>query len=416
MKIIESVRIAIRALLANKLRAILTMLGIIIGVGAVITLMSAGSAVQKYVTDQFQSIGSNLLFVVPGNFSSQRGGASSASTGGKPISNGDAAALADPLQAPDIGEVAPELAGGALVTFGRESGTYSVSGVTPNYLEVRSAEVAIGRFIDESDELAGSRVAVLGPDVVTDLFPNNALPIGETVRIKDTSFRVIGVMKSRGGSSFGSEDNVIYIPLSTAQTRIFAARDSSGDYRLTVVYASAVDQDRMEAAQAEIRQILRLRHKIAPEDKNDFTVISQQDILASAGSVLGALTVFLGAIAAISLLVGGIGIMNIMLVSVTERTHEIGLRKAVGARRRDILLQFLVESVVLAVIGGGIGIMLGAGGSKLVGLLAPDIQPGLSFQAVVLATGFSAAVGLFFGIYPATRAASLNPIEALRYE
>jgi putative ABC transport system permease protein len=252
--------------------------------------------------------------------------------------------------------------------------------------------------------------------VVTDLFPNNALPIGETVRINDTGFRVIGVMKSRGGSSFGSEDKVVYVPLSTAQTRLFSARDSGGDYRLTVVYASAISQDRMAAAQAEIRQILRQRHKIQPQDKSDFTVISQQDILNSAGSVLGALTVFLGAIAAISLLVGGIGIMNIMLVSVTERTREIGLRKAVGARRRDILLQFLVESVVLAVIGGGVGIMLGAGGSKLVGLLAPDIQPGLSFQAVVLATGFSAAVGLFFGIYPATRAASLNPIEALRYE
>jgi putative ABC transport system permease protein len=416
MKIVESVRIAIRALLANKLRAILTMLGIIIGVGAVITLMSAGSAVQKYVTDQFQSIGSNLLFVVPGNFSSQRGGASSASTGGRPITNGDAKALADPLQAPDIAQVAPELAGGAMVTFGRESGTYSVSGVTPNYITVRSAEVAIGRFIDQSDESAGSRVAVLGPDVVTDLFPNNALPIGETVRIKDTAFRVIGVMKSRGGSSFGSEDKVIYIPLSTAQTRLFSARDSGGDYRLTVLYASAVSQDRMDAAQEEIRQVLRQRHKIQPQDKNDFTVISQQDILNSAGSVLSALTVFLGAIAAISLLVGGIGIMNIMLVSVTERTREIGLRKAVGARRQDILLQFLVESVVLAVIGGGLGIMLGAGGSKLVGLLAPDIQPSLSFQAVVLATGFSAAVGLFFGIYPATRAASLNPIEALRYE
>jgi putative ABC transport system permease protein len=416
MKLVESVRIAFRALLANKLRAILTMLGIIIGVGAVITLMSAGTAVQKYVTDQFQSIGSNLLFVVPGRFSSQRGGASAASTGGKPLTNGDAAALADSLQAPDIAQVAPELAGGAVVTYGRESGTYSISGVTPNYITVRSAEVAFGRFIDQSDESAGSRVAVLGPDVVTDLFPDNALPIGETVRINDTAFRVVGVMKSRGGSSFGSEDNVVYIPLSTAQTRLFSARESGGDYRLTVLYASAVSQDRMDAAQSQIRQILRQRHKLQPEDKNDFTVISQQDILASAGSVLGALTVFLGAIAAISLLVGGIGIMNIMLVSVTERTREIGLRKAVGARRRDILLQFLVESVVLAVIGGGVGILLGAAGARAVGILAPDISPGLSFQAVVLATGFSAAVGLFFGIYPATRAASLNPIEALRYE
>ncbi len=416
MKLFESVRIAMRALLANKLRAILTMLGIIIGVGAVITLMSAGSAVQTYVTDQFQAIGSNLLFVVPGNFSGQHGGASSASTGGKPLTNGDVAALADPLQAPDVAAVAAELAGGAQVTYARENGSYSISGVTPVYLRVRAAEVAIGRFIDDSDQAAGSRVAVLGPDVVTDLFPENALPLGETVRINDTAFRVIGVMQSRGGTGFGSEDNVIYIPLSTAQTRVFPARASGGDLGVSVIYASAVSEDRMQSAQDEIRQVLRQRHKILPEDKNDFTVISQQDILTSAGSVLGALTVFLGAIAAISLLVGGIGIMNIMLVSVTERTREIGLRKAVGARRRDIMLQFLVESVVLAVIGGSVGIMLGAAGSSLVGLLAPEIHPGLSLQAVILATGFSAGVGLFFGIYPATRAASLNPIEALRYE
>jgi putative ABC transport system permease protein len=416
MNLLESTRIAMRALLANKLRAILTMLGIIIGVGAVITLMSAGSAVQKYVTDQFQSIGSNLLFVVPGNFSGQRGGASSASTGGKPLTNGDVAAIADPLQVPDVASVAAELTGGAQVTYGRENGTYSISGVTPEYVGVRNAEVSIGRFIDQNDQSAGSRVAVLGPDLVTDLFPENAIPLGETVRINGTAFRVIGVMKSRGGNGFGSEDRVIFIPLSTAQTRVFPARSSGGDLGVSVIYASAVSEGRMQSAQDEIRAVLRQRHKIPAEDKNDFTVISQQDILTSAGSVLGALTVFLGAIAAISLLVGGIGIMNIMLVSVTERTREIGLRKAVGARRRDILLQFLVESVVLAVIGGSVGIMLGSAGSRLVGLLAPDIHPGLSLQAVVLATGFSAAVGLFFGIYPATRAAGLNPIEALRYE
>ena len=416
MKLVESFRLAIRALLANKLRAILTMLGIIIGVGAVITLMSAGVAVQQYVTSQFQAIGSNLVFVAPGTFSGQRGGAASASTGGSPLTNGDAAAIADPMDVPDAEQVASELTGGATVTFGRENGVYSISGVTPNYEGVRNISIAAGRFIDTSDQAGGSRVAVLGPDVVTDLFPNNALPIGETIRINDIAFRVIGITKSRGGTGFGNEDRVIFIPLSTAQTRVFSARTTSGDFRVSVIYVQAVSQHRITETVSEITQLLRQRHKILPGDKNDFTVISQQDILTSAGSVLGALTVFLGAIAAISLLVGGIGIMNIMLVSVTERTREIGLRKAVGARRRDILLQFLVESIVLAVIGGAVGILLGAAGSAIVGRLAPDLSPGLSLQAVLLATGFSAAVGLFFGIYPATRAASLNPIEALRYE
>ncbi len=414
MKLKESMRIALRALSANKLRSALTMLGIIIGVGAVITLLSVGKGVENYVISQFQSIGSNLLFVVPGRL--EEGGPHPRRQTVRPLTMGDAEAIADPFNVPDAIAVAPELSRYTNVTRGKHDAYPQVRGVTPEFEQVRDWHPAEGSFITHEDVASHARVAVLGTTVVDRLFEDDEYPIGQTIRINNILFRVVGVMEKRGGSGFGDEDNTIFVPITTAQTRLFPSRTVSGEYQVSVIYVQAVSEDRMEAAQQEITDLLRRRHNIAYQDDDDFTVINQADIISVFGEITGMLTLFLGAIAAISLLVGGIGIMNIMLVSVTERTREIGLRKAVGAKRRDILLQFLIEAIVLSMIGGFVGILLGAAGALAISQLAKDLHTTVTPQSVLLATGFSAVVGLFFGIYPATRAARLNPIEALRYE
>jgi len=412
--------VAIRALSVNKLRAGLTMLGIIIGISAVITLVSVGEGVRQIVTDELQGIGSNLLFILPGDVgTASQGGRSqflrSANTSG--LTYGDAMALNDPLNAPDVLMAAPEFVATGRVIYGNKDVNTSINGVTPEYQQVRNFYVLFGEFIEPDDLTSQARVAVLGQTVLEKLFPDGAYPIGQTIKINRVPFRVIGVMEEKGGSGFSDEDDVVYIPITTAQTRLFLGRDVSGEYSASIIYAQVVSEDRIEQAKEQVRAILRQRHNlIFGDQEDDFTILTQADVLAVMGSLSTVLTLFLGLIATISLLVGGIGIMNIMLVSVTERTREIGIRKAVGAKRRDILMQFLLEAVVLSFVGGAIGIMFGVLGAVVISRYVADLNTYISPNVIALATTFSIAVGLFFGIYPAMRAAQLNPIDALRYE
>jgi putative ABC transport system permease protein len=409
MNLIQPFFEALDSLSANKLRSALTILGIVIGVAAVIAMVTIGRGASAVITDSIQGIGTNLLFVF-------RGGTSEEVRNPKPLTLADAEAIADPFAAPSVAGVAPAVQDTAKIVYGGESTNTSVAGVTPSYLEVRNLTLTEGEFINEEHVLGQASVVVFGPDTVEDLFGRREGVTGETVRIEGQPFRVIGVLQAKGGSSFGSQDDLALVPLSTAQVRLLqrSARDRVGIILVQAVSAQAVPQ-----ASEEIAQILRTRHR-TEIGKDDFTIFTQQDFLSTASVITNVLTIFLGGIAAISLLVGGIGIMNIMLVSVTERTREIGLRKAVGAHRLDILIQFLTESSVLSLIGGLIGIGLGWLISFIVGRIAAAndvaINPSISLDIVLLATLFSAAVGLFFGIYPANRAASLEPVEALRYE
>jgi len=407
MNFIQSALEALESLSSNKLRSGLTVLGIVIGVGAVIAMLAIGRGAQDAITGSIGSIGTNLLFVFEGGSDEVRSP--------KPLTLGDAEAIGDPFQAPSVVGVAPILQGGVEVTFQREGTFTQGSGVTPAYETVRNVTLSEGEFIREEHMLGRSAVAVLGPDTAETLFGRTQGIVGETIRIEGQPFRVIGVTEAKGGSGFTNEDDRVLIPLTTAETRLL--RRGRGE--VDMVIAQAFSADAVGQAQQEITGILQSRHR-TPIGEDDFTVFTQQNFIATAQSITGVLTIFLGGIAAISLLVGGIGIMNIMLVSVTERTREIGLRKALGARRRDILIQFLAESSLLSLMGGLIGIALGWGLSTVVGFIArasnADLNPAVSLDAVLLATLFSAAVGLFFGLYPAKRASDLEPVEALRYE
>jgi putative ABC transport system permease protein len=409
MTLVESVRIAARSLAANKLRSSLTMLGIVIGVGAVIALVSIGRGAQQSITSQIQSMGSNLLFVSPG--ATNEGGVRSAQGAAQTLTLPDAQALVDPANAPAVAAVAPELRSfGQAVAQGNNVNT-QVVGVTPDYQVVRNLALHDGEFLAGGSALS----AVLGANVAAQLFPDGD-PIGQSVRINNVPFRVMGVLEGLGGGGLGNQDDQILVPITTAQTRLGRGNFRGGN-TVSQINVQVVDAGRMDEAVEEIGAILRQRHHALYED--DFTIRSQQDLLATVTGVTNVLTLFLGGIAGIALVVGGIGIMNIMLVSVTERTREIGLRKALGARRRDILLQFMTEATILSVLGGLIGILIGIGVSRLMSGLTlgtSTLHPVVSLDAIVLATVFSVAVGLFFGIYPASRAAALRPIEALRYE
>ncbi len=408
MKFWQSFIEALESLSANKLRSGLTILGIVIGVGAVIAMISIGRGAQNTITGSIQGIGTNLLFVIRGGSEDVRNP--------KPVTLGDAAAIGDPFQAPSVAAVAPMLQGSAKITYGGESAVTQIAGVTPGYGPMRNDTVSEGEFIQEQHLLGEASVMLIAPDTADKLFGRKEGIVGETVRVEGQPFRIIGVLTSKGGSGFANEDDRALIPLTTAQTRLL--HRASPD-RVDMILVEAVSAQAVPLASEEIAQILRQRHR-TQVGADDFTVFTQQSFLDIASTITGVLTIFLGGIAAISLLVGGIGIMNIMLVSVTERTREIGLRKALGARKADILIQFLTESSVLSLIGGIIGIMLGWLISFAVGQIAAandaQINPAIGIDTILIATLFSTAVGLFFGLYPANRAANLEPVEALRYE
>ena len=412
MNLSQSILEALESLNSNKLRSGLTVLGIVIGVAAVIAMLAVGTGAQDSITGSISGIGTNLLFVFSGG--GRMGGETVRNP--KPLTLQDAAALADPFAAPSVELVAPVLQGSFLVSAAGQTTTTTVSGVTPDYFPLRNYTVTEGEVINEENLLGRASVALIGPDTADTLFGRRDGLVGETMTIEGQPFRIIGVLASKGGGMFGSEDNSVLIPFTTAQTRLIQRRTRD---QVDMLMVQVVSADAVPTAVEEVSSILRSRHR-TDVGADDFTVFSQQDFLSTAATITSVLTIFLGGIAGISLLVGGIGIMNIMLVSVTERTKEIGLRKALGARKRDILVQFLTESSLLSLFGGLIGIAFGWLISFIVEKVAiasgTPFYPRIGLDAVLLATIFSAAVGLFFGIYPANRAANLEPVEALRYE
>jgi putative ABC transport system permease protein len=363
--------------------------------------MSIGRGVEKYVTDQFAGLGSNLLFIAPGQLAD---GPPQERLNVKFFTLNDVNAVADRARVPNVRTVAAEFAAEAALSRGKKSVQVNVHATTPSYLEVINWELELGSYFAQADFDERARVVVLGADAYRQLFEPNEYPLDQTVSVENLLFRVIGVMKPRGGGFGGNQD------------RLFRQKTISGEYQVNVIYASVADEAETEQAYEQITEVLRERRNISYLDNDDFSIISQDDLINVFGDIVGALTIFLGAIAAISLLVGGIGIMNIMLVSVTERTREIGLRKAVGAKRRDVLLQFLVEAITLAVFGGAIGIALGVAGAFGISTAFESFEAVIGVDAILTALLFSMAVGLFFGIYPAFRASRLNPIDALRYE
>jgi putative ABC transport system permease protein len=408
-KLFMVMRVAVESLTVHKLRSFLTMLGVVIGVGAVIALVAVGQGAQAQVVSQFQSLGSNLLTVTAGGqFGFSRSGLRQNI---RRLNNADADAIRGLATA--VGLVAPEYSSSVTAVYMGKTTSTSASGVTADYARVRNWGVARGRFISVEDNDNLALTIVLGQKVVEDLFGSAQVnPVGEVVRINRQNYEVIGVTKAKGQSGPTNQDNVIFMPLRTAQLKLGGA----GNTELRTINLQVRSAEEMNLAQAQVTAILRTLHGLQSSAQDDFLVQNQADILSTVEETTGTFTTLLASIAAISLLVGGIGIMNIMLVSVTERTREVGLRKAVGAKRSDILIQFLAEAMALSVLGGLIGVGLGIGGAQLITPLLGGSRTLVTLQSVILALTVSLAIGIFFGLYPANRAARLNPIDALRYE
>ncbi|MED1721943.1 ABC transporter permease [Brevibacillus parabrevis] len=405
MSLIECVRVSFRSIRANGLRSVLTMLGIIIGVAAVIAMVAIGEGTSSSVASQINGLGSNLLIVSPGQATQGRVslGAGSLNT----LTMADAEAIAEN---DSVAGVAPSVNGRAQIVWGSNNYSSSLEGTTADFLQVRNAEVAQGRFFSNFEVTRQFNVAVVGTEVVSNLFKNATTnPIGQIVQINRVPFTIIGVLKSQGSSGMTNNDDRILIPITTAMSRL------TGGKNVGTIYVSAASSDVMDKAQQDIRQTLRAKHNLRPQKEDDFRITSQSDILSTAQEVSSSMTALLSGIAAISLIVGGIGVMNIMLVSVTERTREIGIRKAIGAKRRDILRQFLIEAVTLSLIGGILGIAFGVGAALLISKLG-SLTTSISLTPILYAFLTSSLVGVIFGVYPARKAAQLKPIDALRYE
>jgi len=408
MNLSSAWKIAYRSLRANRMRSLLTMLGMVIGVAAVIAMVAIGAGANERIAAQISSIGSNLLLVLPGSTTAGglRSGFGSAST----LTMADARAIGREL--PAVRLAAPSVRSTSPVVYGNQNWSTLIQGVTPEYFEIREYRLAEGRFFTSDEVDASSKVAVVGRTVVRNLFGDES-PVGAILRIKRVPFTVVGVLEGKGQSLQGQDqDDIIIAPLTTVQNRLVGSAHPGS---VGVIMVQAVDRESIDAAEREVVSLLRQRHRIGSGQEEDFSVRNLSEMLEVAEASTRVMSLLLGAIASVSLLVGGIGIMNIMLVSVTERTREIGIRLAVGAKERDILVQFLIEAVFLSVAGGAIGILLGIGGSLLISRFAgwsTLISPG----AVLVAFSFSAAVGIFFGFYPARKASRLDPIEALRHE
>jgi putative ABC transport system permease protein len=394
--------------MANRTRAALTMLGIIIGVASVISLISLGRGVEKFVKEQFNSLGANMLVVTTSQPKSPD------RTRVEPLTTEDIATLQDGFTAPSITQIAPQYNLLGFINGPGESMRTAIRGVEANYAEIRNWQPELGRFITDEQVQRRARVALIGPEVVTELYGDGYDPVGEVIRVNGQAFTVIGVMEGRS-DPFNNDNAAVLVPISTAQTKLSTALSGHG-YEVHILYVQADNEAATALAEVEIENYLNELHDIQTEDEKDYTVLNMGEQLKIAGAITSVLTVFLGLIAGVSLLVGGIGITNIMLVTVTERTHEIGLRKALGARPRDILLQFLLESIILCLFGGAIGLLIGYGVAAAGTALVKQLTLSVDTDAVIVAIGVSSGVGLFFGIFPANRAARMNPIDALRFE